>query len=72
MQGQRESVMEKKVSDCEKKEGLLISPEEAAIMDEALGKIRRRIEDKLRKDKGLILPTAGFLGINKGPFKKGG
>jgi hypothetical protein len=63
--------MEKTFSDCEKKEGLLISPEEASIMDEALGKIRRRIEDKLRKDKGLILPTAEFLGVKRGPFKKG-
>lgn len=47
------------------------NPEEILI-DEALGKIRRRIEDKLRKDKRLILPTAEFLGIKKGPSKKGG
>lgn len=64
--------MEKRFSDSAKKEGLLINPEEGSILDEALGKIRRRIEDKLRKDKRLILPVAELLGIKRGPSKKGG
>ena len=64
--------MEDNFSDQAKKEGQLINPEEGSIMDEALGKIRRRIEDRLRKDKKLILPVAEFLGIEKGPSKKGG
>ena len=65
--------MEKEFLKWAEKKGLLIEPEDGSIIDKALGKVRRRIEHRLRKDKRLILPVAKILGIKLIPwYERGG
>lgn len=56
-----------KFLDRAKKERLFPKPEDSSKQKERgdldLRKIRRRIEDRLRKDEKVILPVAQFLGV---------
>ncbi|MFH0789961.1 MAG: hypothetical protein V2B13_20415, partial [Pseudomonadota bacterium] len=68
-----ENKMETEFLKWAKKEGLLIEPEDGSVIDLALKRIRRQIEDRLRKQKRLILPVAKILGIKVTPwYEKGG
>ncbi len=64
--------MEKEFLRWAKSEGLYIRPDDGTVIDKALKRTRRRIEDLLRKDKRLILPVAKVLGLKLTPWYREG